>query len=329
MKVGIIAALLAGLAIATALIAYSGFAEISGLLLSAGWGLVAASLLHLLPAALSSMAWRSQLPYPERKPLLIFLTARLVREGASHLLPLAQVGAEIIGARVLTLFGSKAGMAGAAVVVDLSMEVVSQFLFTLIGLLLLVLSGVHDRTVFWLFIGLGAMLPLLGGFVLAQRRGMFKTLEVLVENIADKWPWMSLGKVDGLHDTIHQMYGNHRSLLIGATLHLLAWVLGAAEVWLALYFMGHTITLYQAFILESLGMAIRGAAFLIPGALGVQEGGLMLVSAMLGLSPDIGLALSLAKRVRDILLGVPALLKWQLLEGRKIWGNGGANTPRS
>jgi hypothetical protein len=70
------------------------------------------------------------------------------------------------------------------------------------------------------------------------------------------------------------------------------------ELRLALYFLGHSVTIVEALFLESLGQAIRSAGFSIPGSLGVQEGGYMVLDTVLGLSPETGLALSLAKRVR-------------------------------
>jgi hypothetical protein len=57
-----------------------------------------------------------------------------------------------------------------------------------------------------------------------------------------------------------------------------------------------------------LGQAIRGAAFAVPGALGVQEGGYLLLAPLAGLPPDMALVLSLAKRAREIILGPPGLL---------------------
>ena len=70
----------------------------------------------------------------------------------------------------------------------------------------------------------------------------------------------------------------------------------------------HPVGWIDALLLESLGQAIRGAAFAIPGALGVQEGGYLLLAPVAGLPPDAALALSLAKRARELLLGVPGLL---------------------
>ena len=72
----------------------------------------------------------------------------------------------------------------------------------------------------------------------------------------------------------------------------------------------------MSLILESLASGVRGAAFMVPGALGAQEGGLVLFGALLGLPADLALAVSLTKRVRELALGLPGLVAWQWDEGR-------------
>ncbi|MFZ0498249.1 MAG: hypothetical protein WAU49_02615 [Steroidobacteraceae bacterium] len=49
--------------------------------------------------------------------------------------------------------------------------------------------------------------------------------------------------------------------------------------------------------------------------LGVQEASLIGFGALLGVNAELALALSLAKRMREILFGVPALLSWYWVEG--------------
>jgi uncharacterized membrane protein YbhN (UPF0104 family) len=93
---------------------------------------------------------------------------------------------------------------------------------------------------------------------------------------------------------------------------------GAGEVWLALHFLGQPVTWLEAVLLESLGQAVRSTAFAVPGALGVQEGGFLVLGRLLGLPPEVALAVSLVKRVRELLLGVPGLLAWQLAAGRRL-----------
>jgi len=56
----------------------------------------------------------------------------------------------------------------------------------------------------------------------------------------------------------------------------------------------------------------------VPASLGVQEGGYVLVGALFGLSPEAALALSLLKRARDFVLGIPALMVWQVVEGTQL-----------
>jgi uncharacterized membrane protein YbhN (UPF0104 family) len=63
--------------------------------------------------------------------------------------------------------------------------------------------------------------------------------------------------------------------------------------------------------------AIRNAAFVAPSGLGVQEGAYALLGPLFGLPVEAALALSLLKRARDIAVGVPMLLSWQLAESRR------------
>jgi uncharacterized membrane protein YbhN (UPF0104 family) len=85
-------------------------------------------------------------------------------------------------------------------------------------------------------------------------------------------------------------------------------------VYLILVLLNSPVSWRDALLLESLGQAIRGAAFAIPGSLGVQEGGYLLLAPLVGLTPSAALALSLAKRTREILLGLPGLLYLHLWE---------------
>jgi len=69
--------------------------------------------------------------------------------------------------------------------------------------------------------------------------------------------------------------------------------------------------------IESLLFAIKNAAFMAPAGLGVQEGAYALLGPLFGLPPEAALALSLLKRARDVAIGIPVLLIWQFMEGRR------------
>jgi uncharacterized membrane protein YbhN (UPF0104 family) len=65
-------------------------------------------------------------------------------------------------------------------------------------------------------------------------------------------------------------------------------------------------------------MAVRSAGFAVPGALGVQEGGFILVGGLFGVGSDLALALSMVKRLRELIVGSTGLLLWQWSEF-KFW----------
>jgi putative membrane protein len=307
-----------GLLVIAGLVVQQGLTQILGILGAAGWGLGLVCLLHLPPLFVSSLAWRAVLSRVWPRGIWTFLRARWVREGVDTLLPVAQIGGEVVGARLLTFAGASAGLGGASVVVDLTLEVLAQFVFTLLGLGLLVGSGHYDATVRAVAVGLVVVLPMLLGFVLAQRWGLFSLLERMLIKAAEKRPELGLAGIAGLHDTIQELYRNRRNIAMASGLHLLSWILTSTELWLALSLMGHPASFGQAIVFLSLGHAIRSAAFLVPSGLGAQEAGFMVLAAMYGMPSGVGLALSLAIRLREIVFGVPALVVWPYMEGRRF-----------
>lgn len=312
--------MLAGLAAIVALAAYQGFAEIGRAMAAAGWGIALVTAFHLVPMATSAMAWRAVAAPVSKSRVRIFLWARLVREAVNGLLPVAQVGGDVVGARILTFHGTRAPIAGASVLVDMTLELVTQIFFTAIGLgLLFASAGGGGAMANWIAAGLAVAVFAAAGFLLAQRWGLFRLLEVLLDRMAAFFDWPALGSLATLHDTVMKMY-RHRSAMIGAVLwHLASWFLGAVEVWLTLLVLGADVTFAEALVIESLGQALRTAAFLVPGAYGVQEGAYMMLGMHFGIAPEVALSVSLIKRVRELALGVPAMLAWQLVEGRRLF----------
>jgi uncharacterized membrane protein YbhN (UPF0104 family) len=96
--------------------------------------------------------------------------------------------------------------------------------------------------------------------------------------------------------------------------HFMSWLLGGLEVMAALFVLGHQVGWRDALIIESLGQAFRSLGFAVPGALGVQEGGLIVVCGLLGIDAPVAIELSLLKRVRELALGVPGLVAWRWME---------------
>ena len=310
---------LAGIALAIGLIVYYGFDKVLDALLAAGWGILWVVLYHFVPLICSALGWRALLEGKWHGTMATYIWARWIGEAINNLLPVAQVGGDIVRGRILTFHGATVRLATASIVVDLTMEIITQLIFTLMGLGLLVLIGSDPETARWALIGVAVAIPVVAGFVLAQRFGLFKLVDRAIAFLEQKASWLQTGSLSNLHETVLSLYKDRRALFSSGLYHLLSWITGAGEIWLALHFIGVEVTIAEALILESLSAAIRSAAFAVPGAYGVQEGGFIMLGALFGLSPDVALALSLIKRVRDFVLGVPALAGWQIMEGKRAW----------
>jgi glycosyltransferase 2 family protein len=151
-----------------------------------------------------------------------------------------------------------------------------------------------------------------------QRRGLFGPLGRLVGGLFGRRLSGLLGDARRLDRMLRQLY-RRRARIVACTLWQLAgWIAGAGEIWLALRFLGHPVAVGDALIVEALAQAVSSAAFVVPAALGVQEGGFLVIGGLVGLGPELSLALALARRARDILIFVPALLAWQASEGHRL-----------
>ena len=306
-----------GLALASALAGYFGVAEIAQGIQDAGWGVLAVIAFHPAQMIFSALAWQALLPAPWTPGLIAITGLRWIREGVDNLLPVAQIGGEIVGARLLRRQGVPLAAASASVTVDFTVELLTQIAFTLIGVLLLV-STVHEPRVVLLATGaVTAGCVVVALLVAAQRFGLFQLVERSFVRMAARRPeWSSFSEMAGLDGAIRALYASPARLGWSCLHHLVSWLLGGLEVMLALHLVGVSVDFREGLVIESLGQAFRAVGFAIPGALGVQEGGFIVACALFGVSPQAAIQLSVLKRIREVALGLPALLAWQAIETR-------------
>jgi putative membrane protein len=208
--------------------------------------------------------------------------------------------------------------AAAGVTVSTTLQALAQIIFALMGVAML---GEHasrgsEHAVRTPLIIAGVVLAVcLTGFYLMQRRGLFGRLMRTIKRFSGKRDWSAItSQADAIDLAVQDAYGRRGRVVASFSLSLLGWVIGTAEVYLILQLLQFPVSWADALLLESLGQAIRAAGFAIPGSLGIQEGGFLLLAPLAGMRPETALALSLAKRAREVLLGVPGLLYLHLSE---------------
>jgi putative membrane protein len=319
---------LAGLALATALFIRQGISPVLAAFSAAGFGILWASLSHLVPMTLNARAWRILLPRARRGSLSFFLWAVWLREAVNGLLPVARIGGEVASAQLLIRHRLSPPKAVASLVVDMTVSLLSQFVFTLLGLALLVSHESSGGLVRDVALGLIVTIPVAAAFLAAQRFGVFTVLARLFRSIfGDRFDAL-VGGAAALDRAVRRLYRRRRAVFFCFLWQLAAWTAGAGEIWLSLRFLGHPSSFADAFIIEALIQALSSSAFIVPGALGVQEGGFLAIGGVLGLAPDVALALALMRRARDIVIFLPALLAWQAAAARRAVARFTTEAPR-
>jgi putative membrane protein len=322
MKFGAIVGGIVGLCLSAWLLEAYGGRRIIDLLHHAGWsGILTVITFHLVQILFSALGWRVITgPTVPRMDLRTFMVMRWIREAVNNLLPVAQIGGEFVVSRLLQRSGMKLAPAIAGTVADLTMEMVTQILFTLLGLALLLHSVGNGAIAGYVISGSVVAGLVATGFLGAQWLGLAAGIEKGLVRLGQSFGWTATANVSGLHDALIGCYRSPVRLAWAALWQMVSWLLGGVEVCLALHFLGHDVGIVPGLIIESLGQALKAVGFAVPGALGVQEGGFIVVCQVFNLSPGVAIALSLMKRLREVGLGVPGLLAWHRLEARDVAG---------
>jgi putative membrane protein len=311
-------ALAAGLALLIALLMHEG----SGILIPlarAGAVLLWLVPLHGLPILLDSLGWRVLIARTRETRVGTLFWIASVRESINRLLPAANIGGELVGIRLLADTGVDGVAAAASVTTEVVLTLFSQYLFVALGVACLLRLTHTVRLTEDVLIALAASLPVVVLLVVLLRYGsVFGRLERLaVRVLGEQKLGFLAGQSDRLDAAVRELFADRPRLLTTMAWQLTGMVAGSIETWLALRWLGHPVPFGAAVALESLTMTARSFVFLVPAGLGVQEASLVAFGALLGIDADLALALSLAKRMREILFGVPALLSWYWVEGRR------------
>lgn len=271
--------------------------------------------------SLLGVCWYVAAPGAQVRKLSGFIFGRIMREVAADILPFAQVGGFIMGVRGAALFGVSTSLAVSSSIVDLGAEMAGQLLFTAIGLSIL---GLHPPPRFphnvvdpISSVGLGLGVATVAGFFFSQRfasRALAK--------LSARWPAQIQAHLTSVQAILMDIYRRPARVALSIGLHLVAWLTAVGGVWLTLSFMGAPMEPSMILVMESLVYLARSVAFFVPGAIGVMEGGYVLLGPIFGLPADLALSLALIKRGRDLAIGLAAMAVWQVLEGKRLFGWG-------
>jgi uncharacterized protein (TIRG00374 family) len=228
---------------------------------------------------------------------------RLGGEALNQLTPTASLGGEPFKAFRLQADGVPLEVASASVVIMKGILVLSLVLYIFVGLALAPFY-LPEAAKHMLFLCLAALGLAAAGiiFVLVQGREPFGNSF----RFLSRRGWLphflrdQEGFLEDLDTAMSQFYRQYPyRAALSFFLFFLSWLLHAVEVYLMFWLLGHPISPGMAVCLDALAMLFTALGFFIPAAMGVQEGGNILLALGFKLGFDLGAAFSILRRIRE------------------------------
>jgi len=269
----------------------------------AGWGILLVVAQELLAYGCNTLGWWYAFPPPG--PGVRFrhlLAARIAGDAVNYITPTATLGGEFVRVRMLREHVAATPVVASVAIAKLS-QTVAQMAFIVAGLAIVLRAMPLPAPLhFGLIASLVVMAAVAVPLFVAQRRGLstpvVRVLNALGFAGAARAVAARLRKLDDEIAAFHAAgtAGFARSMAC----FFVGWTLGAVEVALALFLLHIPLTLERVLVIEILSTTIDAILFFVPGKVGTQEGGKVLIFTMLGLESAQGLSFAIMRRIREM-----------------------------
>ena len=257
--------------------------------------------------ALDALMWLALVP--ELPPRFTWyrrlVRVRLVGEAFNLVVPAGGFGGEPLKAVLLkSHYGVGYRESSAGLVLARIQSLIGQFLF--VAFAIVVMAVATDLPTLYQASAWGALAVLAGmtaGFILVPKLRLSSRLGRRFG--AKRWAASlvkSLAAIEAVEDKVNAFARAHRARYVASiVLAMLRWTLGAAEMWLAMYLLGHPVSVAEAVVLEGLLQLARSVSFFIPANLGTQDGAVALAATAITGVAAAGLGAALLRRVREVI----------------------------
>lgn len=241
---------------------------------------------------------------------------RMTGEAFNNVTPLGAMGGEPVKAMLLkSRYGVSYRESGASLILAKTVILISLVVFLGLGFLVLMPSE-HIQSSYKAVAGIG-----LAGFTtaitlcfLVQRFRLSSWLGRLVGGSAlGHRLETALRVIHEVDERLASFYTERRARFAGAlALAFINWLLGVVEVYALMQFLGYPISFVDAWVIEAMAQLVRAGTSFIPASIGAQEGAFILACSAITGDPTLGFALSVIRRVREIVWIIGGLGLWLL-----------------
>jgi len=265
--------------------------------------------LSLLRLFLQSISWSASLKSEQFSVDIPKLAAaRLAGQSMGYLTVLGPVISEPLKIKLL---GTSTDATVTATFLDNGVYWFTSALLAIVGIASLPFVAVHGAV----YHSIPAILAFAGMiFVITRRIPILSGVVRALGNNTPSW----LRRAEQFESSIRRSRLNQRVLVRRMFwIDVVCQVLIASEVVVVLWALHVSIHFFTILVIEGVTRGIEMLSGWIPARLGSDEGGAMSAFALTGLSPTLGLALALTRRVRDLLWALIGIV-WLAWNSREV-----------
>ena len=288
--------------------------ETLDLISNIGFGFLLVLAVYFVAFLFDTLTWQlTVLSVPVNKKWTSrFFLLRLAGEAFNNILPAASLGGEPVKAFLLkNIYGLNYREGIASLILARTINTLALVLLLIIGFILMINSNIFDEGYNQTAgVGLGILSFLIVFFFFIQRFKVTSLMTIALSKIQMfRWLERSVHYVAEIDDVLSRFYVNHSTRANSAlTLAFVNWVLGVIEIYIIMEFIGHPISLADAWILESAVQLVRTATFFIPASIGAQETVFLIIGSAVTGSPTVGFTAAIVKRAREVIWIIVGLL---------------------
>jgi uncharacterized protein (TIRG00374 family) len=299
--------LLIGLGLLAFVASQTDLAEVWGGVVELGiWGALAVLGIYFVDFLIGVISWYIMLPSirPGLRWVYRLWKVRMAGEALNLVLPAASVGGEPVKVVLLgSLHGIDYHEGTASLIMAKTVTLLALLAFAAVGFAIML--RVEEMPEFFVPVaGIGLVALSLGvvGVFAAQRwRVTSRLAKWLAPTRISRPLERILAHIREVDEYFKRFYfGQRVRFACTYVLGMSGWILGAAEVYVIMWFLGRPVSFADAWLIETVAQLARVGAFFIPAGLGATEAALVLIyDALFGL-PALGFAVAIIRRGREL-----------------------------
>ena len=269
-------------------------------------------LIHIPTLFFDAMAWKVFIKNENFSILWSFIIT-WVSQASGKFFPTGTVTGEFIRIYLGTKKGLSFHESSSTVFADLVIATFSLFLISSFSFLVVLSNNViffQNDNNFYIVISL---LILLGGcvfFYFFINRRLLRFFLNVKNPLNFKLKRNNIKLLLKVDYSLFKISSNKLNIFKATITRLLGWISGALEIYVFLMIINVEVSFVDVILIEAFTGLIRSVVFFIPAGLGVQELAFVIIGSHVGLSDSVSFSMAIGRRIREIGVGLPAILTW-------------------